>query len=229
MIRLDRLGNLTYEQVSKGGSVGAPQTHPRDFKSAQRWAWWALNELGLRAEIRPDPIDACRRAKIRAVERPRALMTDDVQIELWKGQPVVVIAAEISHDPLRYHFHVAYQLGCILRRRHQIQCRNPDFWALAFAAAFLVPAAALRRAWKRANGDVKAVLAIWRNVPNTAITLRVGELQIANIWVYESMELRHARVREAVIAGRVKPRRRSLHATSLSDGFDRFAVVEVAA
>jgi hypothetical protein len=149
--------------------------------------------------------------------------------QAWRSDrlpPKVVIAEEVCDDPRLFHFDVAHQTAQILLRDPLlgIRCENGNLWALACAAAILVPPEPLRIRWDRGDRSMEAVLETWRYVPPTAVALRVGERWLADIWVFEQMRLRHARLRPGD-PREYQPKRRDLQMTNLPDGCERVAIL----
>jgi Zn-dependent peptidase ImmA (M78 family) len=190
-----------------------------------------LEDLKMDGEIRPDPVRVCERARI------KVRMTEEVEEpKSWTGEnPAIWLPRRSCGRARDFHFDLAHEIHhCIERRR----CDNAELSANVFAGALLLPTAHFRAEWDR-HPDFRQLQKVWWNVPPTSVVLRVGELSLADTWIYQRDTLRYARAQRALDAAEVDAALQALkkkraeavpgvRAARLADGPHRLAFVRAA-
>ena len=173
----------------------------------ERHAWGLLVYLGMQHQTRPSACEGAERLGLRIVLVP-SLDGRPVTVKLMKYRGEPCIRVPYGMHPRQLEFEVAVQLGRIVAGRLGIPRARAGAWARRFAAAFLVPLPALKRAWARSGGDPFLVCMCWANLDTTRVWVRMGEGKVADTSIVDSQKNRVRARRGRRAKGARDPRRR---------------------
>lgn len=208
-----------------------------DIVGARALAELVLHEVGLGGDMEPDPIDVAERLGIPCYDLPREDIGGVAGLTSWiEGGYIIQIADDLSsagHQGVGAH-----ELGHVCCRLWNVFPKDRERFAWIFAGALLVREDRLRESWAR-HRDARRVIRDWAHVPSTVTVLAIGECSIADVFVVQDADVRHARSRTAACDDVLRlgmsawqhgtASRKGLRATRLYDATRRAAVVRDAA
>lgn len=198
---------------------------PTEYRHARATAELVLAERGFAGRERPCPLEVCdsHDIPVHFVE-PRFLVgrvTDGIFNRQTNSYDIYCRAGPL--DPVK-RFRIAHELGHYIWRVRafaaSMSAASVEAWCNAFAGALLIRSELLRLAW-RAFGTVQAILRRWAHVPQTAVAMRIGEEELAAVWITQRDGIRHDR--DLIASGRRSSDVLALGERAVSRGSARFS------
>ena len=201
---------------------------------AEAYAAAVLRLCGLDGVDSPNAAVVAKRLKIGIYWAEPGTLEDKAELTPLEGGGWAIRVRRDLDTPALW-FAIAHELGHLFQRKLRLVAPDEESFANQFAAALLLPREPLRFAWRQSR-DLEVAIAAFPAVPATCVALRLGEAGLADVFVVEAGQIKHARTNDntspdgivalasrAIRAGRVALP--GLHAVRLPDGHKRAAVV----
>lgn len=108
-----------------------------------------------------------------------------------RGQPVVYVNRALTTRAMAFVGLHEYGHVIVERERLNLGCHLERF-CNRFASAVLLPPASVREAWRESGGDLLRYAAARSTATTTTASLRLGEVGLARVCLFEGRRLRYA-------------------------------------